>query len=159
MGVAFKFFARVPRATARKPPQKILATPLPSPVADPGGAQGASAPPSTVNFPSSITDLLVLEFYTMFNIFFHKNIATKLCSEVRNFVEKKHFAARNQLQTLNRLRHIRRHGLLIWGRGQKFCARLTRAHLCAPPSSTPGSAPVAYSAPHPHHFPMLQRSN
>ena len=28
MGVVFKFFARALRATAKKPPQKILATPL-----------------------------------------------------------------------------------------------------------------------------------
>ena len=45
-------------------------------VADPGGSTGGQCPsPSTVNFPSSvIIDQLVLEFYSIFNLFFHKNI-------------------------------------------------------------------------------------
>ena len=96
-----------------------------------GGSRGehrgpVPPPPLTVNFPSSIIDLLVLEFYSIFNLFFHKK-HTKIYSELRNFVEKKHFAARKQFKATN-------HGILeAWfidlGVWPKFCARLS---LCSP---------------------------
>ena len=105
-----------------------------------GREQGANPPPPP---PSAVSFLLKTIYklqhsivYTTYSFTKH----TKLCSEVQNFIEKEHFAARKQAIAANRWRSLSILG--VWP--NILCARFAHVFIVPTPSSNPGSAPGAY---------------